>query len=136
MISICTFLKVLIDLSSPNIELTITGSHSNSQAAQVLLDPKEPILVLEDVQDHVHSIACQGTSVLISFHDEHTLEAAVKEWETAYPFLLITSDPRCAPQGEYGVFVWVSLQRSIVGAFDTKVVYLGAQSRLIRPRLD
>jgi hypothetical protein len=63
------------------------------------------MLVLEDIQDHVHNIVCQGRSISISFHDEHALEAAAKKWKTASPFLLLTSDPRCAAEGEYGAFV-------------------------------
>jgi hypothetical protein len=63
------------------------------------------MLVLEDIQDPFQNIVCQGTRIFISFHDIHTLEAAAKEWKTASPFLLLTSDPRCAAEGEYGAFV-------------------------------
>lgn len=60
---------------------------------------KEPTLVLEEIEEHLKTIECNGTQIELGFDTAESLALAFEEYSAAGQFFLITSHDGCNNDG-------------------------------------
>lgn len=70
-------------------------------SATLRLEPKLPLLVLEDIEEYFKTISCTDRIMSFSFHDSDTFNAIALAWSTDPFFAVVTSHDGCQMVDEH-----------------------------------
>ncbi|KAJ6600359.1 hypothetical protein DFH09DRAFT_1302843 [Mycena vulgaris] len=85
-------------------------SHYPSSSLTFAAHPKTPILLLENIEFLVETVACHTSSetddsvVEITFNSEDAYAATLAAWSSLSEFMLVTSHPSCNPSDQRGAW--------------------------------
>lgn len=80
--------------------LTIQGILAG---ARVDLNPILPMLILEDIDNHVALINCSDSTIIVHLQDLSSFDAATSAWSNETGFAVMTNHNGCQMEGEHGV---------------------------------
>lgn len=86
--------------------LTLTSTNLMMQGilagARVELSPILPMLILEDIDDHIASTECSDSTIVVHLHDSVSFDVAHSAWSNETDFAVVTNHNDCQTVGEHG----------------------------------
>ena len=72
----------------------------------MIVEPKSPAVVLEDLEDYLEYVQCSKSGILVKFRSTQHLATAQKEWIMS-EFIVVTSHQGCSPDAERAPYLYV-----------------------------
>lgn len=82
------------------------GQESDAElGASILLEPKYPLLIHEDIDYAIRRIQCSDTGISVFFEGYDYMQLAEKTWSAEEKFVIVTHTQPCASPGEHAAYL-------------------------------
>jgi len=93
----------------PSNNFSVESDGANSVFySNIRIDSDKPLLVLENVEDHIVDITCQPNFIELKFPSEKLRDSAKSTCRELIGSYVITSHIGCNDEGERNAYRWVS----------------------------